>query len=87
MSLGCLKVLRQTLFHWVEIVKNKASEAVDVHHKSHLIGRSVHIALVCAETFNIDNLPRVFASSMDIAIFLQCSTIVCCLRDSTPVTF
>ncbi|KAJ5556707.1 hypothetical protein N7494_000622 [Penicillium frequentans] len=82
MSLGCLKVLRKTLFHWVEIVKTKASEAIDVHHKSHLIGRSVHIALVCAKTFNIESLPQVFASSMDIAIFLQCSTIVCNGRGS-----
>lgn len=56
-------------FYWVEIVREKVSEVVDVHYKSHLIGKSVHIALVCVETFNIENLPRVLATLMDIAIF------------------
>ncbi|KAJ5394787.1 uncharacterized protein N7487_009090 [Penicillium crustosum] len=45
MYFDCLKVLRQTVFHWVEVVKNKASEAVDVHHKSYLIEKSVHLSL------------------------------------------
>ncbi|KAJ6065904.1 hypothetical protein N7444_001557 [Penicillium canescens] len=45
LCLDYLAMVRQTAFHWVKLVRRKASETVDDTHKTDLIARSVHIAL------------------------------------------
>lgn len=74
--LHCLTTVRQVAFHWVNTVRRKASETVDDAQKTRLIERSVHIALICVETFDAEDLAQVFATSSDISIFLQCGTVI-----------
>ncbi|KAJ5735009.1 uncharacterized protein N7483_000134 [Penicillium malachiteum] len=75
--LETLKSLREIAFGWVGIVKGKANETVDADDKSMLIGKAAHIALVCSETFNLQDPPLVFLSSAEISLFLQCSMVIC----------
>ncbi|KAJ5260588.1 hypothetical protein N7478_012193 [Penicillium angulare] len=72
-----LQILRQTTFRWLDAVRKKATETVDAHRKSILVGKTVHIALVCAETFNAECPSAVFLSPSDLSIFLQCSVTIC----------
>ncbi|KAJ5358297.1 hypothetical protein N7541_005455 [Penicillium brevicompactum] len=74
--LHCLTTVRQVAFHWVNTVRRKASETVDDAQKNRLIERSVHIALICVETFDAEDLAQVFATSSDISVFLQCGTVI-----------
>ncbi|KAJ5527297.1 hypothetical protein N7513_011456 [Penicillium frequentans] len=76
MCLECLGNLRRSVFHWVQLVRTKASETIDDTHKINLVAKSVHIALVCAETFNVENIAPMFVDYSDISIFLQCSLII-----------
>ncbi|KAJ5802893.1 uncharacterized protein N7503_005343 [Penicillium pulvis] len=76
MCLECLGNLRRSAFHWVKLVKTKASETIDDTHKISLVAKSVHIALVCAETFNVENIAPMFVDYLDISIFLQCSLVI-----------
>lgn len=70
MCLQCLNNLRRSIFHWVNLIRTKASETIDDTHKTNLIVKSVHIALVCIETFNVETIAPMFAVSADVSIFL-----------------
>ncbi|KAJ6005943.1 hypothetical protein N7451_003887 [Penicillium sp. IBT 35674x] len=74
--LECLGNLRRSAFNWAKLVRTKASEIVDDTHKINLVANSVHIALVCVETFNVEDIAPMFVDSSDISIFLQCCLII-----------
>ena len=83
--LDYLRDLRQSAFHWVNLVRKEASEMIDDTLKIHLVAKSVHIALVCAETFNAENITPMVATSSDISIFLQCCSIIWNGRNSATM--
>ena len=83
--LECLSNLRRSAFHWVNLVRAKANETIDDTHKTNLIAKSVHIALVCAETFNAENIAPMFAASADVSIFLQCCSVIWNGRNSLTI--
>ncbi|KAJ5252865.1 hypothetical protein N7489_003275 [Penicillium chrysogenum] len=85
MCLQCLNNLRRSAFHWVNLVRTKASETIDDTHKTYLIAKSVHIALVCIETFNAETIAPVFAVSADVSIFLQCCSVIRNGRNSLTI--
>ncbi|KAJ5117788.1 hypothetical protein N7448_011420 [Penicillium atrosanguineum] len=76
MCLESLSDLRRSAFHWVNLVRMRASETIDDTHKINLIAKSVHVALVCAETFNAETIAPMFAASADVSIFLQCCSVI-----------
>lgn len=81
----CLNNLRRTAFRWVNLVRTKESQTQDDARKTNLVAKSVHIALVCAETFNAETIVPMFASSADVSIFLQCCSIIWNGRNSLTI--
>ncbi|KAJ6170960.1 hypothetical protein N7470_000027 [Penicillium chermesinum] len=67
-----LQSMRHIAFGWIQSVKQKASQEVHDAIKTELLAKSVHIALVCAATFDADDLAGSFALSSEVSIFLQC---------------
>ncbi|KAJ5703356.1 hypothetical protein N7493_011745 [Penicillium malachiteum] len=82
--LETLQSLREIAFHWVRTVKEKANDTVDPDDKSRLIGKAVYIALVCSETFNLQDTALVFSSATNISLFFQCSMIICNGQNCLP---
>ncbi|KAJ5608777.1 hypothetical protein N7528_009344 [Penicillium herquei] len=82
--LETLQLLREIAFQWIGTVKEKANDAVDAGDKSRLIGKAVHIALVCIETFNLQDPGLVFSSATNISLFLQCSMTICNGQNCLP---
>lgn len=74
--LKCLRDLRKTAFHWVSLVREKASQTVDDTRKTKLVAKNVHIALACTETFNAEDLFEIFATPSDISVFIQCCMMI-----------
>lgn len=88
----CLKRLshlREIAFKWVNQVSEKASCTVDDEPKNSLLARSVHIALICAETFDCEekSLNRSLANSSDASIYIRCCMIVNDRKQVLPVDF
>ncbi|KAJ6116208.1 hypothetical protein N7523_005525 [Penicillium sp. IBT 18751x] len=68
--------LRRSAFHWVNILRTKVSETTDDTHKTNLIAKSIHTALVCEETFDAEILAPMFAALADVSISLQCYSVI-----------
>ncbi|OQE29876.1 hypothetical protein PENSTE_c002G10448 [Penicillium steckii] len=77
--LECLKYLREISFRWLNTVTDQANRELEEQNKSSLIGKAVHIAFVCIETFNIQVLDEIFQDPLNVSIFIQCSMAI---RDS-----
>ncbi|KAF7592481.1 hypothetical protein BBP40_000216 [Aspergillus hancockii] len=73
--LTTLKHLRKISFAWVKIVTEKASSTTDDRRRSDLLLRSGHLALICATTFDAEDivLVRMLENISDTAVLLQCS--------------
>ncbi|KAL3475090.1 hypothetical protein BJX99DRAFT_259703 [Aspergillus californicus] len=71
-----LKGLRQTALRWVRIIRERASKANNDAQRNALISKSVHVALVCTETFNVEDLKSMLSVPSDLAIYVQCCMIV-----------
>ncbi|KAL2845028.1 hypothetical protein BJY01DRAFT_247849 [Aspergillus pseudoustus] len=71
-----LKGLRQTALRWVRIIRERGSEANNDAQRNALISKSVHVALVCTETFNVEDLKSMLSVPSDLAIFVQCCMII-----------
>ncbi|CAG8237054.1 unnamed protein product [Penicillium salamii] len=71
-----LSSMRQTIFQWVQSVRKKANQEIEDARKVDLVAKAVHIALVCVKTFDMENLMKSFALSLDVFIFLQCCMII-----------
>jgi hypothetical protein len=71
-----LKALRQTALDWIVIIREKASKATSDVQRACLISKSVHVALVCTETFNAEDLQPMFSAPSDLASFVQCCMII-----------
>ena len=67
LSLGVLRCLRQAARDWIDLVREKASHEADDKRKTYLTAKSIHIALVCSDTFNAEDLTPIFATPSDIS--------------------
>ncbi|KAL3412906.1 hypothetical protein V8F44DRAFT_645694 [Aspergillus fumigatus] len=76
--LTTLKHLRKISFAWVKIVTEKASSTTDDRHRSDLLLRSGHLALICATTFDAEDLVlvRMLENTYDTAVLLQCCMVI-----------
>jgi hypothetical protein len=76
--LTTLKHLRKISFAWVKIVTEKASSTTDDRRRSDLLLRSGHLALICATTFDAEDivLVRMLENTSDTAVLLQCCMVI-----------
>lgn len=76
--LSYLRDLRTVTFSWVKLLMERAYSATTDSHRAELLFHGIHLALVCVNTFNVDDryLERVLASSEDASIFLQCCMLI-----------
>jgi hypothetical protein len=73
----CLAYLhnaRTVTFGWVDLLTDKAYEASNDSHRAELLSHAVELALICADTFNVDEkyLDHVLGLPNDGSIFIQC---------------
>ncbi|KAH1900111.1 hypothetical protein KXV57_008631 [Aspergillus fumigatus] len=76
--LTTLQHLRKVAFAWVKIVTEKASSTTDDRRRSDLLMRSGQLALICATTFDAEDivLVRMLENPSDTAVLLQCCMLI-----------
>lgn len=86
-SLKRLSHLREIACKWINQVSEKASCTVDDEPRNSLLARSVHIALICTETFDCEGtfLERSLATSSDASIYLRCCMIINDRKQVLPI--
>ncbi|KAJ9607822.1 hypothetical protein H2200_007901 [Cladophialophora chaetospira] len=82
---------RAVTFGWMRLLMDKAYESHNDSHRTELLCHAVELALICADTFNVDDLDRVLSLADDQSIFIQCCIVIqnkasVTLRFSDPVT-
>ena len=78
LCLSHLSRLRKVAVEWVSQITDKANCTHDDKHRNTLLAQSVHIALVCAETYDCEGifLNRILANSSDAAIYIRCCMMI-----------
>jgi hypothetical protein len=76
--LAYLRDIRAVTFGWVNLLTDKAYGATNDSHRAELLFHAAELALICADTFNIDDkyLERVFTLLEDGSVFLQCCILI-----------
>ncbi|PLB53474.1 hypothetical protein P170DRAFT_473334 [Aspergillus steynii IBT 23096] len=77
--------LRHIVFRWATLVREDMNQTADDTQKMNMIGRSFQLALVCAETFNVESLPEVFATPSDISIYIQCCMMIHDMKNASSM--
>jgi len=77
-SLLYLADVRGVAFEWVHLLRAKAEQAMSDTHRIELSSRAVKIALICVNSFNVDDnhLDDILSNSESASVFLQCSMII-----------
>lgn len=78
-----LKLARAVAFEWVVLIRNKVRDSMDDIHRTELRSKTIDVALVCVNTFNVDrqHLNSILVVPTEASTLLQCSiTIQECLR-------
>lgn len=78
LCLSHLSCLRDIAVEWVNQITDKANCMDDDKHRNTLLAQSVHITLVCAETFDCEDifLDQTLANSLDAVIYIQCCMVI-----------
>lgn len=78
LCLSRLSRLRNIALRWINQVTEKASCTDDNKRRNILLARSVHIALICAETFDCEEvfLEKILANSPDAEVYLRCCMVI-----------
>ncbi|KAJ5762049.1 uncharacterized protein N7511_005431 [Penicillium nucicola] len=76
LALEILKFIRQTAYHWIDLVREKADLEVNDKRKTYLAAKATHIALACSDTFNVEDLSRIFATPSDISDLFRCCMLI-----------
>lgn len=89
LCLSHLSRLRNIAFRWVNQVTEKASCTVDDKRRNALLARSVYITLICAETFDCEDifLERILTNSPDASIYIRCCIVVNDRKRVLPMDF
>ncbi|KAI9824844.1 MAG: hypothetical protein M1819_000796 [Sarea resinae] len=66
---------RQISFTWVDLLRDKAQHSTDDDQRTEFLSRTIEVALVCVNTFDIDqnHLEDTLASPSEASILIQCS--------------
>ncbi|KAF3771137.1 hypothetical protein M406DRAFT_225273, partial [Cryphonectria parasitica EP155] len=77
-TLGLLSRLRKIVFSWVQILVKKFEDSKDSHQRSQFRTKVVEAALVCCQTFDVDepDFREVIRSSKNASILIQCSILI-----------
>lgn len=69
-----LRGIRAITLDWVNLLTDKAYEASDDSHRAELLSHAAEIALICADSFNVEDryLDRVLDFPEDRSVFVQC---------------
>ena len=69
---------RAVAFGWVNLLRDKAHGVTNDSHRADLMSKAVEIALICADSFNVDKryLDDTLAMSEDASVFIQCSIVI-----------
>ncbi|TVY56340.1 hypothetical protein LCER1_G002622 [Lachnellula cervina] len=78
---GCLHYLasvRVVAFGWVILLRDKAHMTTSADQRTYLLSRALEVALVCVDSFNIDEryLETLLAIPEDLSLLIQCSIVV-----------
>ncbi|KIW82284.1 hypothetical protein Z517_05311 [Fonsecaea pedrosoi CBS 271.37] len=73
-----LRAVRTMTFGWVNLLIDKAYKATDDSHRAELLFHAAQIALVCTETFDVDerSLAGILSLPEDGSVFLQCCMLI-----------
>jgi hypothetical protein len=76
--LSHLTYLRAIAFRWVTLVRVKATSATSDKHRTDLIVRSAHIALICVGSFDSEGsvLCQILETASEASIFIQCCMVI-----------
>ncbi|CZR56907.1 uncharacterized protein PAC_06796 [Phialocephala subalpina] len=74
-SLAYLVTIREISFKWVNYLKEKARKSTDDHQRAELRSKVVELALICADSFNLEGtcLNATLSIQKQASVFLQCS--------------
>ena len=76
--LAYLASVRVVVFGWVNLLRDKASRATSNDQRTYLHSRAVEIALICVNSFNLDE--KYFGDTLSVpeaaSVFIQCSIII-----------
>ncbi|KLJ08813.1 hypothetical protein EMPG_15752 [Blastomyces silverae] len=69
---------RVTALNWLTSLKDNAHRITDNSHRADLASKAVEIALICIDSFNVDQeyLSYLFSEPKTISDFLQCSIVI-----------
>ncbi|KAK5262829.1 hypothetical protein LTR96_011692, partial [Exophiala xenobiotica] len=73
-----LRTVRTITFDWVNLLTDKAYGATEDSHRAKLLFHAAQLALICAETFNVDerSLAGILSLPEDGSVFLQCCMLI-----------
>ncbi len=76
--LAYLRDIREVTFGWVNLLTDKTYGATNDSHRGELLFHAAELALICADTFNVDDryLERVLTLPEDGSVFLQCCILI-----------
>lgn len=92
--LECLTDVRKIAFGWVDLLRDRSQQSTEQAHRTELLSKAVDVALICVDTFNVDqhHLEDILSASSEASIFLQTSIFIrqnihSLLGQSTPLHF
>jgi Protein of unknown function (DUF3638)/Protein of unknown function (DUF3645) len=73
-----LASVRVVAFDWVNLLREKASKVTNDGERTDLVSRAVEIALICADSFNVDEgyLEDILALPEEASVLIQCSIVI-----------
>ncbi|KAI8949144.1 hypothetical protein F4801DRAFT_591297 [Xylaria longipes] len=77
-SLDVLSTARETSISWLKSLRQKVEKATDALLRDEILSKSVFVALICADSFNIDsrNLREILSEPKQAAILVQANIVI-----------
>jgi hypothetical protein len=76
--LSYLTCARAVALGWINVLKSKVAKTETISHRMELMYRSVELALICANSFNVEerHLQDILTNPEDASILIQCSVLI-----------
>ncbi|TVY81339.1 hypothetical protein LSUE1_G008843 [Lachnellula suecica] len=73
-----LDIFRTVAYGWLSVLNEKAHKATDDYQKKDFRSKAVEIALLCVDSFNIEDshLADLFSKSNSASVFIQCLIVI-----------
>lgn len=77
-SLAYLADVRHVSLHWVNLLREKAQQAINDSQRKDLGSKAVELALICVDSFNIEGkyLEDTLGDPEAASVFIQCSIVI-----------